>query len=146
MRISDWSSDVCSSDLFTWETRDGIELKGLLIAPEGATPGQKYPLIVDVHGSAPVSLRGALFTSSPLEWQMWSDMGYLVFVSDYREGGVYGVSEDFLRSTPTQFIADRNVDDVIDGIERLEERGMVDSERIASIGQDRKSTRRKSSH
>src|SRR3546814_621526 len=65
---------------------------------------------------------------------MWSDMGYLVFVSDYREGGVYGVSEDFLRSTPTQFIADRNVDDVIDGIERLEERGMVDSERIAIIG------------
>src|SRR3546814_15148337 len=112
MRISDWSSDVCSSDL----------------------PGQKYPLIVDVHGSAPVSLRGALFTSSPLEWQMWSDMGYLVFVSDYREGGVYGVSEDFLRSTPTQFIADRNVDDVIDGLERLEERGMVDSARIALIG------------
>src|SRR3546814_17350330 len=65
---------------------------------------------------------------------MWSDMGYLVFVSDYREGGVYGVSEDFLSSTPTQFIADRNVDDVIDGIERLEERGMVDSERIAIIG------------
>src|SRR3546814_16928595 len=86
MRISDWSSDVCSSDLFTWETRDGIELKGLLIAPEGATPGQKYPLIVDVHGSAPVSLRGALFTSSPLEWKMWSDMGYLVFVSDYKIG------------------------------------------------------------
>src|SRR3546814_13022946 len=66
---------------------------------------------------------------------MWSDMGYLVFVSDYREGGVYGVSEDFLRSTPTQFIADRNVDDVIDGLERHEERGMVDSDRIATIGQ-----------
>src|SRR3546814_16993810 len=78
---------------FTLETRDCIELKGLLIAPEGATPGQKYPLIVDVHGSAPVSLRGALFTSSPLEWQMWSDMGYLVFVSDYREGGVYRSEE-----------------------------------------------------
>ncbi|WP_162314152.1 alpha/beta hydrolase family protein [Pseudoxanthomonas yeongjuensis] len=120
---------------FSWNTRDGMELQGLLITPKDFVAGRKYPLIVDVHGGpAPVALRGALFSSSPLEWQMWSDRGYLVFVSDYRESGAYGISEELIRSGPGKFVIDRNVDDVIDGIGKLKDDGFADPERIAIIG------------
>ena len=119
---------------FSWETRDGFELKGLLVLPANAGAGGKYPLVVDVHGSSPVLLRGALFSSTPLEWQMWADMGYAVFVSDYRESGSYGLSDYFLRSSNDKFIVDRNVDDVIDGVEKLKNLGLVLDDRIAVIG------------
>jgi dipeptidyl aminopeptidase/acylaminoacyl peptidase len=119
---------------FSWETRDGFELKGLLVLPANAGAGGKYPLVVDVHGSSPVLLRGALFSSTPLEWQMWADMGYAVFVADYRESGSYGLSDYFLRSSSDKFIVDRNVDDVIDGVEKIKSLGLVLDGRIAVIG------------
>src|SRR3546814_20111636 len=38
MRISDWSSDVCSSDLFVCVAVDGGEHRGRLLSPHHADP------------------------------------------------------------------------------------------------------------
>src|SRR3546814_13620961 len=67
MRISDWSSDVCSSDL-VWRgerdatkagascqpARDGTAIEDCLFInvtrPVGAKPGAKLPVLVWIHG------------------------------------------------------------------------------------------------
>src|SRR3546814_6439864 len=49
MRISDWSSDVCSSDLQTAAVGAGGQIGELLIAPLGLEPGRR--LIIVPHGA-----------------------------------------------------------------------------------------------
>ncbi len=120
---------------FAWSADDGVALQGLLVLPQGFRADRRYPLIVDVHGGpAPVTLRSALVGSSPLEWQMWSDKGYAVLVADYRESGAYGHEETWLRSSHGRFMLDRNADDVLAGIAKVERLGIADPARIALIG------------
>src|SRR3546814_6976019 len=90
MRISDWSSDVCSSDLFrTWigrgiaagqsvgagHIRWGKAIKGLTgrlgeftARYTGKVPGRGHRIIVEVAASAPAS-GYATATGEPLEWE-----------------------------------------------------------------------------
>src|SRR3546814_289801 len=58
MRISDWSSDVCSSDLFTRTTAKGIEVVG------GAAKGRA--IIILNPADPPMIMRDTIFTLTDL--------------------------------------------------------------------------------
>src|SRR3546814_15451920 len=50
MRISDWSSDVCSSDLFVhWKDQEGGTWEGRLFYPVGYRQNRRYPLVIQTH-------------------------------------------------------------------------------------------------
>src|SRR3546814_11902889 len=56
MRISDWSSDVCSSDLanYGWPAITyGIDYSGAIISDETAAPGMEQPVAYWVPSIAP---------------------------------------------------------------------------------------------
>src|SRR5262249_59466257 len=38
------------SEVVTWKSADGQEVEGVLLKPAGYRQGQKYPLLVDIHG------------------------------------------------------------------------------------------------
>src|SRR3546814_7283713 len=59
MRISDWSSDVCSSDLRWRSADDRFDIDGWLVKPADYQPGKRYPLILDVHGGPGVAFRNS---------------------------------------------------------------------------------------
>ena len=42
--------DLVPAERLTWTVEDGAEIEGWLIKPVGYTPGQKYPLILKIHG------------------------------------------------------------------------------------------------
>src|SRR3546814_16462984 len=69
MRISDWSSDVCSSDLF------GTETFGDLVYPVNYDRRKKYPLIVVQYISRGF-LRGGVGDEFPI--QVFANRGYAV--------------------------------------------------------------------
>src|SRR3546814_8413090 len=64
MRISDWSSDVCSSDLC------GFALAGRTPKPQGSRPGHKDTSQSPSSGIDPWSLTEAEFRALPAEQQM----------------------------------------------------------------------------
>src|SRR3546814_3358184 len=83
MRISDWSSDVCSSDLF----RSGdATLSGTLYLPDG---GQALGAVVVTH-SASKPLRDALLYQHLTE--MLPPLGIAVLTYDRRGSGQSGGS------------------------------------------------------
>src|SRR2546423_11589094 len=40
------------SEVVTWKSPDGQEVEGVLLKPVGYRQGQRYPLLVDIHGGA----------------------------------------------------------------------------------------------
>src|SRR3546814_13088238 len=52
MRISDWSSDVCSSDLMTLTLVIGLALMGLTYGPLGTILSELFPTAVRYTGAS----------------------------------------------------------------------------------------------
>src|SRR3546814_20770215 len=85
MRISDWSSDVCSSDLF--KNRYGTSLYSEIELPKrAAVPPSDgpFPVILALEG---VNTNVAMY-----RWwhQAFADAGYLVFAFDFAGQGHSG--------------------------------------------------------
>jgi dipeptidyl aminopeptidase/acylaminoacyl peptidase len=118
-----------------WKSLDGLEIAGLLIKPLAYERGKKYPLLVSIHGGpvGGVSLRGEIFYSSPLEWQMWAARGFAVFLPDYRSSEVSGW-EPFLKAREKQDYNDRDMDDIMSGVDHVINLGIADPEQLGVIG------------
>src|SRR3546814_5771319 len=133
MRISDWSSDVCSSDL-SWKTshdqftklafgrgymnQEVAELERQLSAIK--TPGAMRSFLFGDPKANPSTLRGRIARKGWLDY-------YLGFMSDK--------SEDYSRRVAMYF-----------GRRVAMAQGLNDVESQLSFAQDRKSTRLNSSH
>src|SRR3546814_4634500 len=80
MRISDWSSDVCSSDLF-------------VVYPRNHEAGRSYPAILVTHGSD----ADERFVDVGFQWdypvQVWAERGYVVVAMN---DPIVGDSEEML--------------------------------------------------
>lgn len=116
-----------------WKTKDGTNLSGLLIHP--VEPKGPAPLIVDLHGGPQggVFLSGSILNSTPLEWHLWANKGYAVFVPDYRASLVPGF-QPFERTRLSQTYFDDYTDDVESGVDTLIARGIADPSRLAMVG------------
>src|SRR3546814_19916303 len=85
MRISDWSSDVCSSDLY--KASDGLEIEAILTTPRLRAGQKKLPVVVLTHGG-PYGVRDY---ASYDQWaQTIAEQGYVVVQPNYRGSGGYG--------------------------------------------------------
>jgi dipeptidyl aminopeptidase/acylaminoacyl peptidase len=74
---------------FIFTNKDGIDLDGWVITPEGYKEGKKYPAILDIHGG-PRLVYGGIFVH---EMQYWANQGYFVIFSNPR--GSSGRGDDF---------------------------------------------------
>jgi hypothetical protein len=46
---------VWNSEVVRWPARDGVMIEGVLTYPAGGEPGQRYPLVVEIHGGPSAS-------------------------------------------------------------------------------------------
>lgn len=110
------------------------KMRGLLILPVDYDPSIHYPLIVDIHGGGPgahIYLRGSILVNSPLEWQLWSAKGYMVFVPEFRSSFSFG-SFDVVKATPN--LIDEDISDIMTGVDSLIDAGIIDENRMTVIG------------
>ena len=128
---------LCEVREIQWRGSQGQLVRGLLLYPLNYRVGDRYPLVVDVHGggwgSAVRPTYGSLLGNTPLEWQLWAQKGYAVLVPDYSSSGAYGeaaIRELFERHA----IYEPDFKDIMAGVNRVIALGVADSTRMAVYG------------
>ena len=103
---------------------DGLDLQGWLIKPAEFEPGNKYPLILYIHGG-PYSMYSVRFNWA---WQNFAANGYAVIYMNPRGSTGYGVA--YRRALDGRW-GDLDVDDCEDGARHLVAQGLADPARVS---------------
>lgn len=112
----------------TWRSTDGHEVGGVLVKPVGYQPGQRYPLIVAIHGG-PASASVLGFNGSGS--QVYAGAGYAVLQPNYRGSSNYG--EAFRTAIVGNYFP-QGFEDIMAGVDYLIAEGIVDGDRMGALG------------
>jgi dipeptidyl aminopeptidase/acylaminoacyl peptidase len=118
-------------EIFKFEARDGQEIEGILIHPPGSRPGERYPLIMYIHGGPESHHSNAWLSRYSTPGQVMAGKGYLVAYLNYRASTGYGVDfamEGFMDPAGKEF------DDIADAIEYLVAEKGADADRVGLAG------------
>lgn len=122
---------LARQEVIRYRARDGVEIEGVLVYPLGFQTGQRYPLIVSVHGGPEAHNSNGWVTRYLDPAQVLAAKGYLVFLPNYRASTGYGV-EFALAGYGDP--AGKEFDDIADGIRYLVEVGLADGARVGLGG------------
>jgi len=128
-QIDGWS--LGTSEVISWDSRDGTTIEGVLHKPDDFDPSKQYPLLVVVHGGPtgidyPTAVTGYVY---PVH--QWLAKGAIVLRPNYRGSAGYG--EEF-RSLNVRNLGVGDVWDVHSGVDHLVSQGFVDSDRMGAMG------------
>ncbi|MCG8606798.1 S9 family peptidase [bacterium] len=125
------SVKLARQEVIEWKGADGWPIEGVLTYPLNYRQGQRYPLVLQIHGGPEgVSLNG-WSTSSGYPVQVLAAEGYLVLQPNYRGSGGRGV--DFSKADHDD-LGGKEFDDVLAGVDALIERGLADGNRVGTGG------------
>ena len=125
------SVELADMEEIIWQQHDDLPIHGWLVRPPGADPDVRLPLVVNVHGG-PSMAWGNWFHGTWHDWgQVLAARGYAVLLPNPR--GSTGKGQPFTLANQAD-LGGKDFEDVIDGIQELIERGIVDSKRIAIGG------------
>jgi dipeptidyl aminopeptidase/acylaminoacyl peptidase len=113
----------------TWRSTDGSMVGGVLTRPVGYREGQRYPLIVAIHGG-PASA-DVLGFNGGYGSQVYAGDGYVVLKPNYRGSRNYGEKHK------TDIVGNYfppGFDDIMTGVDHLIEEGIVDGDRMGALG------------
>jgi dipeptidyl aminopeptidase/acylaminoacyl peptidase len=113
----------------TWRSSDGRMVGGVLVKPVGYQPGQRYPLIVAIHGG-PASA-DVLGFNGGYGSQVYAGAGYVVLRPNYRGSTNYGEAHR------TDIVGDyfpQGYEDIMTGVDHLIRQGIVDESRMGALG------------
>ena len=113
----------------TWTSTDGKQVGGVLVKPVGYVAGQRYPLIVAIHGG-PASADLLTFNGG-YGAQVYAGAGYVVLKPNYRGSTNYG--EAHKTGIVGNYFAP-GYDDIMTGVDHLIAQGIVDSARMGVLG------------
>jgi dipeptidyl aminopeptidase/acylaminoacyl peptidase len=112
-----------------WTSSDGKRVGGVLVYPVGYQEGQRYPLIVAIHGG-PASADVLRFNGG-YGAQVYAGAGYAVLKPNYRGSRNYG------NAHRTDIVGDyftMGYEDIITGVDHLIAEGIVDPDRMGVLG------------
>lgn len=128
-----WLSGIrlAPQEVVRFKARDGLELEALLVRPLDEKRGQRYPLILYVHGGPESHHSHGWLTNYGSPAQTAAARGFAVLHVNYR--GSTGRGEAFARLGQAD-AAGKEFDDLIDAIDHLVEIGLVDRDKVAVTG------------
>jgi dipeptidyl aminopeptidase/acylaminoacyl peptidase len=118
-------------EIVNWTSEDGTPVEGILELPPGYSNADgPLPMVVEIHGGPTSSTR--------YQMRFWiygrtllAAKGFALLSPNYR--GSIGYGENFL----TELIGhenDRDVEDILSGVDAMVERGIADPDRLAVMG------------
>lgn len=110
-----------------WNGPDGFREDGVLVYPVGYRQGQKYPLVLVIHGGPTMSSNAGFQRLA----QLLAAAGFLVFQPNYRGSNNLG---DAYQHGIFQNTGDGPGKDVMAGLAAVEKLGIVDEQRIGVSG------------
>jgi dipeptidyl aminopeptidase/acylaminoacyl peptidase len=113
----------------TWKSKDGTMVGGVLVKPVGYRQGQRYPLIVAIHGG-PASADVLSFNGG-YGSQVYAGAGYVVLRPNYRGSTNYG---NKLRTDIVGNYMAPGFDDIMAGVDHLIAQGIADPDRMGALG------------
>ncbi len=110
-----------------WTSTDGKRVGGVFTYPVGYQEGERYPLVVSIHGG-PASADVLSFHANE---QVYAGAGYAVLEPNYRGSTNYG------NAHRTDIVGDYftlGFDDIMTGVDHLIAEGIVDGDRMGAFG------------
>lgn len=128
-----WLDDMrfAEQERIAYQSRDGLTLEGVLIHPLDEQPGQRYPLILYVHGGPEAHETDGWLTSYSRPGQVAAARGFAVFHPNYRASTGRGV--EFSKLDHGDF-AGKEFDDLVDAITHFDDAGLVDPAKVGITG------------
>ncbi|MEX2111900.1 MAG: LpqB family beta-propeller domain-containing protein, partial [Pirellulales bacterium] len=128
-----WLDDtnLAKQEIVTFKARDGLELEGLLIRPLDEKPGQRYPLVLVVHGGPEAHYQNGWLTAYAQPGQLLAAEGFAVFHPNYR--GSTGRGVEFSMKGQNDY-AGKEFDDLVDAVDHLVDAGLVDKSKVGVTG------------
>jgi dipeptidyl aminopeptidase/acylaminoacyl peptidase len=106
---------------------DGWDLQGWILRPPQATPGERLPTILEIHGGPAYQYGYSFF----LEFQLLAARGYAVVYSNPRGSAGYG--RVFMHAVLGDW-GGKDYEDVMAGLDAAVERGGIDPDRLGVAG------------
>jgi len=113
----------------TWRSKDGTMVGGVLVKPVGYRAGERYPLIVAIHGG-PASA-DVLGFNGGYGSQVYAGAGYAVLRPNYRGSTNYG--QKHRNDIVGNYFAP-GYEDIVSGVDHLIAQGIADPERMGALG------------
>jgi dipeptidyl aminopeptidase/acylaminoacyl peptidase len=128
-QIEGWT--LGTSEVISWQSRDGTTIEGVLHKPDDFDPAKRYPLFVVIHGGPtgidyPTAVTGYVY---PVH--QWLAKGALVLRPNYRGSAGYG---EAFRSLNVRNLGVGDAWDVLSGVDYLASQGIVDTDRMGAMG------------
>ncbi len=122
---------LARQETIEWQSADDWTIRGVLTYPLDYRQGERYPLVLQVHGGPEgVSLDG--WTTTPgYPVQLLAARGYMVLQPNYRGSQGRGVAYS---KADHDDLGGKEFDDVLAGVDALIERGLVDRDRVGTGG------------
>jgi dipeptidyl aminopeptidase/acylaminoacyl peptidase len=116
----------CTAEEVSWTARDGLEIEGLLVRPNGPPP---YPLVVHVHGG-PVFAYRQSWTYLRLA-RFLAARGYASLFPNPR--GSSGRGQEFVQEVFGD-MGGEDTHDILRGVDAMIERGVANPKRVGVTG------------
>ncbi len=129
----DWpDAPLPHTEVLTWHAHDGMPIEGIVIYPLAYQPGQRYPLVVQVHGGpAGVYQRQYLGLASAYNSLGLAERGFCILRVNPRGSSGYG--KDFRFANYSDW-GKGDYQDIMAGVDVLIARGIVDPARMGIVG------------
>jgi dipeptidyl aminopeptidase/acylaminoacyl peptidase len=118
-------------EVVKYKAKDGLELEGVLIRPLNEKSGQRYPLVLTVHGGPEAHYSNGWLTLYHSLGQVAAARGMAVFYPNYRGSTGYGVEFSMKGQREA---GGKEFDDLVDGVDHLVKMGLVDAKKVGITG------------
>ena len=128
--LNPWLAEryVAQPEQLEFTAKDGLQLEGWLLKPDGFDPSRKHPLVMEIHGGPHAQYGWTFFH----EFQVLAGQGYLVFYVNPRGSDGYG--EDFKRACVRDW-GGKDYEDLMTALDHLIERSQfIDTARLGVGG------------